>query len=67
MAEPKRRGLLGQPVEHGLGDLDQTPALLAHEVPVHRRREGVGRGPVTEVRMDDHAEALELVEVPIDR
>ena len=68
MVKPKRvRACLASPSNMRLGDLDQAPALLAHEVPVHRRREVVGRRPVTEVGVDDDAEALELLEVAIDR
>ena len=41
-------------------------ALLAQEVPVDGARQVVGGRAVTEVRVHDDAEALELIEVAID-
>ena len=57
---------LARPRNRRVGRLDHLPALLADEVPVRRSREVVRRGPVAKVRVDDHAQSLELVEVAID-
>jgi hypothetical protein len=47
--------------------LDDRTALLAHQVPVGSFGEVIGGGPVTQVGVDDHAESLELLEVPVHR
>ena len=56
----------GQVVEERVGDLNQLAALLADEMPVHRRRQVVGRRPVPEMGMDVEAQPLELIEVAVD-
>jgi len=65
--EPELRASFpGQAVEEAVGDLYQLAALLADEVPVHRRRQVIRRRTVSEVGMDDETEPLELIEVAID-
>lgn len=60
------RGLLPQGIEQGHRHLDRRSALLAHQMPMTMGGQVVARRAVTEVGMGDHAEALELVQIPID-
>lgn len=49
-----------------LGGLDHRPARLADKMPVSLRGQVIEGRPVPEVRMDDHTEPLEFVEVPVN-
>jgi hypothetical protein len=61
-----RLGVSGEAAEHGVGDVDRRPTLLADEVPVGRRGQVIGGRPVADVGVDHDAQALELVEVAVD-
>ena len=52
----------GQGVEVASRDLDRAPAALADQVAVDRAGQVVDGGGPTEVRVDDQAEGLELLE-----
>ena len=53
--------------EHFVGRLDRRAALLTDEMGVRVRGELIRRRSVTEMRMHDHAELLQLLEIAIDR
>ena len=58
--------LLREPVEERVGNLDQLPAVLAHEVTVHRGGQVICRWAMPEMGVHDDTEALQLVEVAVD-
>ncbi len=55
-----------QTTEETLRGLDHFAARFTHEVSMGRSRQVVGSGSVTKVRVDDDAQALQLIEVSID-
>ena len=59
-------GGLCQTTEETLRGLDHLAARFTHEVSMGRSRQVVGGGSVAQVRVDDDAQALQLIEVPVD-
>ena len=59
-------GVLGQAAEQGVGRLDHLPALLADEVPMRGTGQMVRRRAMSQVRVNDNTQSLQLVEVSID-
>ncbi len=53
--------------EESVRDLDVSAASLADQVAVRRRCEMVSGGAVPKMSMHDNTQALELLEVPVDR
>ena len=62
-----RPGRPGQTLEHIFGHLDHGPALFADQMPVSERSQMIGGRTMAEVRVDHHPEALELIEITINR